>query len=316
MTIPLIVAGLILLGLVLGVAFMARLLIAPGRQRLWTTPAEVGLDFRPVTFLARDGVRLEGWMIPAAAEPSRRPPAVIMVPGWPWNRIGTRADNVLIDLPGSRAINLLPLARRFHDEGWSVLMYDQRNHGESASLRPITSGVLESWDLLGEIDFFTAGDEVDPGRMATVGFSMGGNTVLYALPRTDRLKAAVVVQPNTSSVFGRRYRRDRLGPLGDLLAPFVEAAYRLAGGPRTDSIRPGLHAADARHTPVLYVQGTGDAWGSVDDVRAMAEATPVASAVYPETDHRFGGYQYVLDHPDVVLDFLRPRLSDDGGAGA
>lgn len=286
----------------------ARLLIKPKRQQLWTNPRQdVGLDYEDVEFPAQDKVSIKGWFIPALQTPAA---TVIMVHGWPWNRIGTKANDLLGDLPGSKPINLLPFAKALHERNYNVLMFDLRNHGQSDAKIPLTSGWLEKRDLLGAINYAKSRAEVDSNRIGTIGFSMGGNTVVYTLPHTTDIKAAIAVQPNTSAVFGQRYRADKFGPLDKLLGQPVEILYRLSGGPSTAFIQPAYEAAAARDIPVLYVQGTGDKWGSVNDVANMVASTPNAvEPLYPETDHRFGGYQYVVDYPDKVLTFFDTYLS-------
>ncbi|WGV26146.1 alpha/beta hydrolase [Halotia branconii] len=300
---------IVLLLYVFVVANSARLLIKPKRQQLWTNPKqELGLGYEDVEFPAQDGIMLSGWFIPATQMPAA---TVIMVHGWPWNRIGTKANDFLGDLPGSKPINLLPFAKALRDRNYNVLMFDLRNHGQSSAKIPLTSGWLEKRDLLGAIRYAKSRNEVDPNRIGTIGFSMGGNTVVFTLPHSTDIKAAVAVQPNTSAVFGQRYRADKFGPLAQILGSSVEILYRLSGGPSTAFIEPAYEAANSRDIPVLYVQGTGDKWGSIADVANMVASTPNAvEPLYPETDHRFGGYQYVIDQPDKVLAFFDQYLGN------
>lgn len=298
---------IILVVALLAIANSARLVIAPKRQRLWSNPKqELGLGYEDVEFPAQDGIRLKGWFIPATQMPAA---TAIIVHGWPWNRMGTKANDPLGDLPGSKPINLLPLTKALHESNYNVLMFDLSNFGESDARIPVTYGLLEKRDLLGAISYLKSRNEVDPNRIVTVGFSMGGNTVIYTLPETTDIKAAVVVQPNTSSVFGERYRADKFGPLGKLLNLPIEILYCLSGAPKTAYLQPVYAANGARNTPVLYVQGTGDKWGSVADVANMVAATPNAvEPLYPETDHRFGAYQYAVDNPDKILTFFEKYL--------
>ena len=46
------------------------------------------MAYEDVTFPALDGVRLSGWHIPAAQSTPGSAPTVVMVHGWPWNRLG------------------------------------------------------------------------------------------------------------------------------------------------------------------------------------------------------------------------------------
>ena len=306
------VAGLAAVLFAAAVALSARLVVAPGRSPLWSTPAEHGLAYEDVAFAAQDGVRLSGWFVPAGPSAPRPAPAVVLVHGWPWNRMGTQANHRLRDLPGSRPIDLMPVYKALNAAGYAVLSFDMRNHGQSAASRPITSGWLESRDLLGAVAYLvnrSAGGEVDAGRIGALGFSMGGNTVLFALPHAARIRAAVAVQPNTSAVFGRRYRAAVAGPLAGVMGAAVEVLYRLAGGPRTTAIQPILAVAGTRDTPVLYVQGAGDPWGDPDDVRRMVAATPNAvEPLFPPGNHRFDGYDHVVRHPQLVVDFFDEHL--------
>lgn len=288
--------------------FSARLIVRPGRTRIWSTPKEVGLEYEDITFTAQDGVNLVGWFIPAPAHAVRPAPVIMVVHGWPWCRMGTQANNLLNDLPGNRPVNLLPYMKRLHDEGYHVLAADHRNYGDSESRGVITGGWLEGRDVIGAVSYLEGRPDVDADRIGGVGFSVGGCTLMFASPLTHRLKAAIAVQPSSAHVFGRTYAHAMLGPLAYLTFPLSNVFYRLAGGPSASSIDPASSAAGAR-CPFLYVQGTGDRWGTVEDVQRMAAMTPRSSAIFPETRHRFEGYRWVLDNPDVSVDFLRTHLS-------
>jgi hypothetical protein len=48
----------------------------------------------------------------------------------------------------------------------------------------------------------------------------------------------------------------------------------------------------------------------------MAANTPGSSAIYPTTSHRFEGYTWVLDHPDVTVDFFRTHIGSVATAPA
>lgn len=76
-------------GLITAVAaFFARRMVAPPRQPLWATPADLGMAFEEVQFPAKDGVRLSGWFIPAGEQANGA--TLVFVHGWGWNRLGKR----------------------------------------------------------------------------------------------------------------------------------------------------------------------------------------------------------------------------------
>jgi pimeloyl-ACP methyl ester carboxylesterase len=291
------------------IAVFSRLMIQPPRQRLWVTPADVGLAYEEVHFPARDGVRLAGWFIPAGA--NRRGGATItLVHGWPWNRLGSSGEGIWSRLLGSEPVHLLRLAVALQEAGYNVLMFDLRNHGESAAAPPVTFGLHEARDLLGALEYLVSRDDVDANNLGAVGFSMGGNTLLFSLPRGAQLKAAIAVQPTSPIIFNRRFGRARLGPLNDLLNPIVQSIYRFAGGLSLTAIEPVFAAAGAGQTAVLYVQGRGDPWGSAENVARMAAVTPGAvEPIFVDSDCRFDGYRYVVDQPGVCLAFFQAHLA-------
>lgn len=303
----------ILLGFLVGLAaavaaFFARRLIAPPRTPLWASPGDLGLDYESVQFPAGDGVRLSGWFIPAD-EQRKDGATAVLVHGWPWNRLGTTAEDPLSSLEGASPVDILRLALSLHRDGYHVFMFDLRNHGESAAAPPVTFGWQEANDLLGALTYLNERPDVDPTRLGVVGFSIGANALLYALPQTDAVKAAVAVQPTSVSAFARRYGQDLLGPLSFLVVPLAEMFYQMAGGLRFQAFQPAFAAASAGSTPVLFVQGEGDQWGSVDDVRHMTAVTPHAvEPLLVESTDRFGGYQYVVDNPQIILNFFKDNL--------
>ena len=78
----------LLVGMITAVAaFFAQRMIKPPRQRLWATPGDLGLAYKDIHFPAQDGIRLSGWFIPVA-DTRRDGATVVLVHGWPWNRLG------------------------------------------------------------------------------------------------------------------------------------------------------------------------------------------------------------------------------------
>lgn len=307
-----------LLGLLLGffagitaavVAFFTRRMVSPPRQALWTSPAQMGLPYENVQFPARDGVRLSGWFLPAAKGAERQGATLILVHGWQWNRLGDAAADLLANFSGTTPVELLRLAHALHYEGYHVLMYDQRNHGESAGHPPVTFGLGESEDLLGAITYLADRPEADKNRIGVIGFSIGANAILYALPQTDSIKAAIAVQPTTVSTFAGRYARDMLGPVGDIIRPLVESVYTAAGDVRLAALQPAFAAAGAGETPVLFIQCKHDPWGSVEDVQRLAAATPAGEGpLFVDGTHHYHGFQYLIENPRVAVTFFEQHL--------
>ncbi len=293
------------------VALFTRRMIAPARQPLWCTPDEIGLPFENVHFPARDSVRLSGWFIPAARAEGGNA-TVVLLHGWAWNRLGDAANDLLANLSATTPVELLRLAHALHHEGYHVLMFDLRNHGESAAHPPVTFGQSEADDLLGALVYLATRPDVDPNRVAAIGFSMGANAILYALPQTDALCAAIAVQPSTASVFAEGYAEDLLGPAAGVVRPLVETAYATITGVPLGALQPAFAVAGAdtrRPTPVLFVQCKADLWGSLADADQLATATPGGEGpLYVDGNHRYQGYQYLIENPRVAVTFLEQYL--------
>lgn len=305
------VVGL-LLGLIGAIAALfTKQLISPPRKPMWANPGDLGLAYEDVQFPAQDGVRIAGWFVPAPATVSRKGATIIIVHGWLWNRLGTLSDDWFAELAGGRPVDLLRLAYALHRDGYNVLLYDTRNHGESAGAPPVAFGQEEAKDLLGALVYLNGRSEVDPARIGVIAFSMGANSLLYALPQTTQIKAGIAVQPVSVTLFSQRLAQDLLGPLSKLVLPVVEFLYQVAGGLYWRAYQPSFAAAGAGETPLLFVQGNGDRWGDVEDVARMAEMAPNARGpLFVDSTDRFGGYHYLIDRPMVALSFFEQQLPE------
>ena len=292
-------------------AVLAQRLIRPLRQPLWGTPADLNMPYEAIAFPAADGVRLSGWFIPSPVDSVRQGAALILVHGWGWNRLGETATDALANLTAASQVDLLSLAYSLHKDGFGLLLYDGRNHGESGSQPPMTFGEAEAQDLLGAVAYLQGRPEVAASRIGVLGFSVGANTVLYALPQTDQIQAAVAVQPTTPAHFASRFAAHLFGPLGKAILPLTELMYRQAGGRPFKEYRLVTAAAQAGKTPVLYVQGTGDPWGSPADVQQMAAATPnVSGPLLVESSDRYDGYQFIINNPAIATAFFEQHLPE------
>ncbi len=130
------------------------------------SPADLELEFENVVFSSTDGLRLNGWWIPAGE--SRR--TVILLHGF----------------SGSMDPDL-KYAPLFHNHVFNVLMFDFRAHGRSDG--KLTSlGALEVRDALGAIQFARARGSRSIGLL---GFSMGGRTALMAAAMNPGIQAVI-----------------------------------------------------------------------------------------------------------------------------
>jgi pimeloyl-ACP methyl ester carboxylesterase len=136
---------------------------------------------RPLTQTVHtpDGAKLAVWDIAGAAPDA---PAVVLPHCW-----------------GCSHEIWLPVTRRLHEQGYRVVLYDQRGHGES------TRGTAPlSIDILAH-DFAQVLEELDVRDAVLAGHSMGGVTIMsLATHRPDvlreRARATVLVSTAATSI--------------------------------------------------------------------------------------------------------------------
>jgi uncharacterized protein len=284
---------------------LTKLMLWGRRAPLDRTPADVGLSYEDVQFRAAvDGLGLRGWFIPR--EDDEPGPVVVFMHGWLWNRLGNQGGQIPV---ADKDVDFVPSARALHDAGYHVLLFDLRNHGESASNPPITYGPVEARDYAGAINYVRSRRDVDSTRIGALACSMGANAALYGTPTCQPVKAILAVQPAVLAHFNGNFARTEFGRLGPAMLKPVDPLYRLMGRPMPRDHNPAIPARDLGDTVVQYVQGTGDPWGRMEDVEAMAAATPNALPVvrFPSTG-RYEGYRYVNEAVDDVAGFFREHL--------
>src|SRR3954453_333289 len=133
----------------------------------------LGAATTDVTLRTSDGLSLGGWYVP-----SRNGAAVIVFPG----RAGTQGQ-----------------ARLLVEHGYGVLLVDRRGEGASDG-----DGNLLGWggerDIYAALDYLEQRPDVDPGRIGGIGLSVGGELMLQAAARDDRLSAVVSDGAGTRSL--------------------------------------------------------------------------------------------------------------------
>jgi hypothetical protein len=134
-------------------ARVVNLVSVAGHSPVFECPADYGLEYQDVTFTASDGVELSGWFIPGSG------PGVIVQThfGGISSRAGYSPDGKGDTPPWPNAIHNLRHIEAIVDQGYSVLAFDLRNHGDSAAdpAGKLTGGVREAKDVLAAVRFVT-----------------------------------------------------------------------------------------------------------------------------------------------------------------
>lgn len=131
-------------------------------------------DYQEVTFSSRgDGITLDAWYIPAADEANA--PAVVLIHGLTSCK---RSTSVLIP------------AGMLHRAGYSVLIPDLRDHGDSQVEDGRYAGGSEEWrDALGAWDWLVNERGIPEERIGMFGVSLGAATAMIATGEEPRVAA-------------------------------------------------------------------------------------------------------------------------------
>ena len=267
-----------------GLFVAMRLTAAPDRQSVKQTPADVGLDYRRVSFPSTDGLDLAGWWVPED-DPSW---AVVLVPGLE----GDKSDQ-----------HVLETAPVYAQAGYSVLMIDLRAQGDSEGQR-ITMGYQEARDVRGALAWLEERG-FKHSEVIVHGWSMGAAAVLRAAPDTG--VAAVVADSAYADL--PQILQGQL-PEASGLPPFFNSGVMLAAkvflGLDPWAVRPEQEARRLceEDVPLLIIHSTGDELVPVEHARRLKEVCPKA------TFWRIEGYEHVgaYAHPEYqerLLGYLR-----------
>ena len=204
-----------------------------------TTPADIGLPYRDVEFETADGVTLSGWYVPSS----------------------NGAAIVLLHGAGSTRSSVLDHAAVLARHGYGVVLFDARGHGRSGG-RAMDFGWYGDHDTSAAVTFLRSQPDVDDGRIAAVGMSMGGEEAIGAAAADARIRA-VVAEGATNRVSGdKAWLSDQYGWRGAIQERIEWLTYSTADL-LTDADPPiSLHdaVAAAAPRPLLLI-----AAGNVDD---------------------------------------------------
>jgi len=169
------------LGIALLVAFGA-LVVLFGTTLAWvdrtTTPeltaeppidfGAMGIDAEQVTFEAADRRVARGWLL---------------------DPVGPRPPIILCHDLGASKASLINLAIRLREEGFTVLAFDFRGHGESGRARS-TLGRDEKRDVVGAVGFIA--ERLGVKRVGVFGVGMGAHAAVLAAAERPEIKVLVL----------------------------------------------------------------------------------------------------------------------------
>ena len=197
-------------------------------------PATFLLDIEEVTYATEDGLSLVAWYVPAAGGESRG--TVVVFNG----NAGNRAHRV-------------PLAEALAGRGFAVLLVDYRGYGGNPG-RPSEVGLAS--DARAAVAYLKTRPDVDPGRIAYFGESLGAGVAL-GLARHQPPTALVLRSPFTS-----------LRDIGATHYPFLPTSLMLWDR------YPNLETVSEIDSPTLIIAGSADSIVPLGQSETLFEAAP------------------------------------------
>ncbi|MDB5298747.1 MAG: prolyl oligopeptidase family protein [Phycisphaerales bacterium] len=254
--------------LALGIPFVAGMALTyrPRVVHPGTPATLLNAAYAEVSFSATDGVPLRGWWIPA----SRSERTDDRHPGPPW---GEQTVIICHGFGADKAADLL-LARDLVPNGYNVLAFDFRAHGESGG-QFTTFGDLERRDVLGAVRWVRGNHAAQSHKLFGLGESMGAAALISAAadasPEGQAIDAVAVFAPfdRLTDLF-QGMADDRFAPSAGWLARRIALpAAGLQLGADLVHFAPGHDVQSLWPRPLLVISAEANAsptWGRTQEL--------------------------------------------------
>jgi pimeloyl-ACP methyl ester carboxylesterase len=195
------------------------------------TAQDLGADYEEVEFETSDGLTIRGWYIP-----SKNGAAVAVMHG----------------SSGARIRPLLHI-QMLQANGYGVLAYDTRGHGESDGTTNALGWGAEK-DAMAALEFLEAREDVGPGRVGLLGLSMGAEIALEMATKSD---AAAAIVADGAGVRSVRELNSMEGSWSKYLTWPTVAGMSVGTAALTGELPPAalISSVDDINSPVLYISG-------------------------------------------------------------
>jgi hypothetical protein len=169
-----------------------KLLYVPTREVLYT-PAEVNLDFENVIFKTADGLRLNGWFVPAPLEACTKVASALSETQRGKSPTG-QFTILFCHGNGGNMMHCLDSIDIFHNLGPNCFIFDYRGYGNSEG-KPSEEGTY--LDAQAAYKWLTEEKKVPPGDIIVFGMSLGGSIAAHLAGR-NKVAALVIESAFTS----------------------------------------------------------------------------------------------------------------------
>lgn len=214
-----------------------------------TTPASIGIDFEEVSIPTQNNKKLYGWLF--MKNPSST--TIILVHGW-----------------GRNVERMMPYIEQLNKNGFNLLTFDARHHGNSDKDEHSTMKKFAE-DILASINFIVNQTDITNPDFGLIGLSIGGGASIYASAHDRRIKSVITVGAfaNPLDIMRLQLKSNHIPyrPMGWLLLNYLE--YKV--GFKFNDIAPEKHIqkSDAKF---LLIHGTRDETIPVSHLHRLAKS--------------------------------------------
>ena len=285
------------------------LMIKPGKSPVFETPDRYGLVYEDVEFRTKDQVILSGWLIKGGTE------KVIIQShfGVQCSRCGFTQEGkgMMKNALWTSDIHFLNHAKYLVQAGYSVLMYDLRNHGNSGSAESpwITWGLEERKDVLAAVNFIQSHPQYGDAAIGLLSICMGAASTTFAygmepdLNQIPNVKALIAVQPLTYDYFVKAMGLPNFLVNAGNVYNLKHRGVSLTG----DSFLP---YAKNISVPTLVIQNENDPMTNLDMVKNYyAELQVEKEMLWLQLEKKRGAaYDWLGHNKEPILDWFGKHL--------
>ena len=200
-------------------------------------PSDAGLQHEQLTLRTPEGLALNCWLIRAEGT--------------------ARGTVIFLHGVGECMIVGIPAAKRLHDAGFNVFLYDSRRHGDSEG-HFCTYGFYEKHDTTTVINALLARPDLQVGKVGLLGTSMGAAVAIQVAALDDRV-ASVVAESGFATlrtVYDEYQKRMIKLPWHYLRNIVIRRSEQIAHF-KASAVSP-LEAVRRVHVPIFFLHGTAD----------------------------------------------------------
>ncbi len=215
-------------------------------------PRDKGLPQEDLHITTPDGVRLSGWLV-----------------------VNKRAKGTIIYLHGVGDCKIagVQMSAFFFEQGYNVLLYDSRHHGESGG-HYCTYGFYEKHDVSTAIDYLQGREDVKIGKVGLFGTSMGAAIAVQAAAVDVRIKAVVAEASFTTlRAIAVDYQKRLIKLPWHFLRNVAFARSQRVANFKARFVSP-IDDIRKLHCPILLVHGTADPFIDVQHSKDLFAAAP------------------------------------------